>query len=339
MGYQSGDEEDDNFVICTDEEYMSGGYIGNSEWENLPPAPERLNKKIIAAHATAMRCAEEDLDGQKNKADILQGPYCVGGLAVRSIRQHKQQAHKRLETGELDESGYQRQLRHINTTGKRWDRRVQLTLSFGAKRKEPPSDLKEEPPTQKKKIFHAIATSDDDLINIAPITTTPLPFTLAPVTIEDCTSISNYELNEEHVQTEEMAALLNTEDRIREAIIVEEVEEMDDVMAEEVPNRSPQELQEAAKALLMKSRKSKNYHGEQMYAALVDFYRWQTRMGRIASSLRVARNCGRGKSFAQVICKQACHFEGHDAITQTHQGRRAHGTGLLNDEDFYMNVQ
>ena len=64
MGYQSSDEEDDNFVTHTDEEYMSDGYIGNSKWETLPPAAtytEQLTKKKIAACATAMRHAEEDL--------------------------------------------------------------------------------------------------------------------------------------------------------------------------------------------------------------------------------------------------------------------------------------
>ena len=64
MGYQSSDEEDDNFVTHTDEEYMSDGYIGNSEWGTLPPAAtytERLTKKKIGARATAMRRAEEDL--------------------------------------------------------------------------------------------------------------------------------------------------------------------------------------------------------------------------------------------------------------------------------------
>ena len=43
---------------------MSDSYIGNSEWEILPPAAtytERLTKKKIVARATAMRRAEEDL--------------------------------------------------------------------------------------------------------------------------------------------------------------------------------------------------------------------------------------------------------------------------------------
>ena len=58
-------EDDNNFVICTNEAHMSNSYNGDSEWEDLPPAAtysERLTKKKIAARAVARE--------EKEKCDL-----------------------------------------------------------------------------------------------------------------------------------------------------------------------------------------------------------------------------------------------------------------------------
>ena len=72
---ENKDQEDDNdFVICTNEDYMSDGYNGDSEWEDLPPAAtysEQLTKRKITAQAAAMRHAEEIFDGRKDKTGVL----------------------------------------------------------------------------------------------------------------------------------------------------------------------------------------------------------------------------------------------------------------------------
>ena len=61
---QKDPEDDNNFVICTNEDHMSNGYNGDNEWEDLSPAAtysERLIKKKIAARAVA-RVEQEKCD-------------------------------------------------------------------------------------------------------------------------------------------------------------------------------------------------------------------------------------------------------------------------------------
>ena len=51
-------EDDNNFVICTDEDHMSGGYNRDSEWEDLPPAAtysERFTKLLGRQHKRKRR--------------------------------------------------------------------------------------------------------------------------------------------------------------------------------------------------------------------------------------------------------------------------------------------
>lgn len=348
MATENEDPEDSNdFIIYTDEDDMSDGYNGDSEWDDLPPAAtyaEHLTKKKKAPLMAAMRHAEEMFDGQKDKTGILRGPYCIGGLSKCSIQRKEQAARKGLASGMFDESGFQKQMQHVVTLKKKLDSKHQLVLCFKAKQKNSPSDSCDEgPPAKKRVVSPTISIHNFDSMDINPAPVGPSledpSQRILSFTVRDCTDASDDELNNQYITNTGKAAPLLNEEEIKEATEVEEVEELDDIMAEEVPIRSSKKLQDTAETYLKKARKLKNHYNEQMYAALIDFYQWQPKMGRIGASLRVARNHGRGKAFAQVVWKQAHHFEGHDTITQPCLGHHAKGTGLLNDEDFYLNLQ
>ncbi|KAJ7934884.1 hypothetical protein B0H13DRAFT_1854876 [Mycena leptocephala] len=101
----------------------------------------------------------------------------------------------------------------------------------------------------------------------------------------------------------------------------------------------PSELGCLAADSLKKARKLKDFCSTVLFAALVDFYRWMPRMGRLRAALRVSKNHGRGPAFQRVLCTQARFFEANGALKPTHQGHRAKQYGLLDDEGFYMGVQ
>ena len=101
----------------------------------------------------------------------------------------------------------------------------------------------------------------------------------------------------------------------------------------------PAELGALAADSLKAARKAKNFRGMVLFAALVDFYRWMPRMGRLRAALRVAKNHGRGPAFQRVLCAQARFFEANGALKPSHQGQRQKQNGLLDDEGFYMGVQ
>ncbi|KAJ7107219.1 hypothetical protein C8R43DRAFT_1091981 [Mycena crocata] len=92
----------------------------------------------------------------------------------------------------------------------------------------------------------------------------------------------------------------------------------------------PSELGALASECLKKAQKDQVYCSTILFAALVDFYRWMPRMGRLRAALQVAKN--------HVLCAQARFFEANGALKPSHQGPRERSK-LLDDEGFYTGVQ
>ena len=336
----------DSFLPWSEEEVTSGGYSGDEEWENLPPATycEWHKNKKAREHAAQWKRSEETYwDGEKSKIGIKRGSYKISGLATRTLQEKRQHAALKHMSGELDEAGYQRQLLHINSLAKKSTTVVQLTLPF-VKRKDPPTADSSQPPA-KRLCFEQYPGANAIMVpsqagGPEPVSSSSLPPTpCCTVTVEDCDDISDHKLDNEFVGQYEDIAPLVTDELAKDMADGKEIKDFDNMMAEEVPVRSCKELQEAAYAQLHAVHRNKNYDAEQVYATLTDFCRWCPRMGKIASSLRVARNHGQGPYFARTVQAQASHFEAHDCVAHSRRGHRPTGTGLLNDEDVYMTLQ
>ncbi|KAJ7935007.1 hypothetical protein B0H13DRAFT_2305164 [Mycena leptocephala] len=140
--------------------------------------------------------------------------------------------------------------------------------------------------------------------------------------------------------------LLEQEARLKEGdaaidsiAVADEISSWIDTVLDDAAPLDPSELGCLAADSLKKARKLKDFLSTVLFAALVDFYRWMPRMGRLRASLRVSKNHGRGPAFQRVLCTQARFFEANGALKPTHQGHRAKQYGLLDDEGFYMGVQ
>ncbi|KAJ7648975.1 hypothetical protein DFH06DRAFT_996741 [Mycena polygramma] len=122
-------------------------------------------------------------------------------------------------------------------------------------------------------------------------------------------------------------------------IVADEISEWVDTVLDDAAPVEPSELGFLAADCLKKARKSHDFRSTVLFAALVDFYRWMPRMGRLSAALRVAKNHGCGPAFQRVLCVQARFFEATGTLKPSHQGRRQKEHGLLDDEGFYMGVQ
>ncbi|KAJ7150019.1 hypothetical protein C8R43DRAFT_1088096 [Mycena crocata] len=122
-------------------------------------------------------------------------------------------------------------------------------------------------------------------------------------------------------------------------ITADEIAEWVDTVLDDAAPLAPAELGSLAGDCLKHARKSHDFRGTVLFAALVDFYRWIPCMGRLRAALRVAKYHGRGPAFQRVICAQARYFEANGCIQPSRQGQRKKQKGLLDDEGFYMGVQ
>jgi hypothetical protein len=150
--------------------------------------------------------------------------------------------------------------------------------------------------------------------------------------IEDEVEVTTAELVQEARDT-------NGDAHVDSVAAADDIAEWVDTVLDDAAPLRPEELGALASECLKIARKKKDYRSTVLFAALVDFYRWMHRMGRLGAALRIAKNHGKGPAFQRVVAAQARFFEAYGSLKPSHQGRRQKSNGLLDDEGFYMGVQ
>ncbi|KAJ7123021.1 hypothetical protein C8R44DRAFT_735628 [Mycena epipterygia] len=140
-------------------------------------------------------------------------------------------------------------------------------------------------------------------------------------------------------ELEKQARLEHGDEIIDSIAVADDIAEWVDTVLEDAAPLRLDQLGSLASESLKVARKKKDYRSTVLFAALVDFYRWMPRMGRLRAALRVAQNHGRGPAFQRVLAAQARFFEVNGSLKPSHQGRRQKSNGLLDNEGFYMGVQ
>jgi hypothetical protein len=106
-------------------------------------------------------------------------------------------------------------------------------------------------------------------------------------------------------QLEKQARELDGDEAIDSIAIADDVAEWVDTILDDAAPLKPDELHALAVDGLKAARKNKDYRSTVLFAALVDFFCWMPRMGRLRAALRVSLNHGRGPAFQCVLCAQA----------------------------------
>ncbi|KAF7342874.1 DDE family endonuclease [Mycena sanguinolenta] len=181
------------------------------------------------------------------------------------------------------------------------------------------------------------SSSDDDIQEISGMSSAPVP-----EEEEESSSSNESEIVDEvDISPEELesAARQKEGDAAVDSIaIADDIAEWVYTILEDAAPLEPDQLQSLASDGLKAARKKKDYRSTVLFAALVDFYRWMPRMGRLRAALRIAKNHGRGPAFQRVLCAQARFFEANGSLKPSYQGQREKHNGLLDDEGFYLGV-
>jgi hypothetical protein len=278
------------------------------------------------------------------------GPYGVGGLAPRTIQQKCRKLKDDFESGKLRISAaeFERQLAVIRAQGSSGaadtkSKQRSITSMFAkapAKRScvisddevleiSPPMETSFLPPAKRSK-------PDNDLAAFSSSSSVP------GENNDEGTSPAESDIEEEpEVSPEELekeARLEHGDAAVDSIAVADDIAEWIEVL-EDAALLDPTSLGALASDSLKLARKNKNYRSTVLFAALVDFYRWMPRMGRLRAALRIAKNHGRGPAFQRVIAAQARFFEANGSLKPSHQGQHKLQKGLLNDEGFYMGLQ
>jgi hypothetical protein len=112
--------------------------------------------------------------------------------------------------------------------------------------------------------------------------------------IEDERDISPEELEEEAREEEGDAA-------VDSIVVADDIAEWIDTALDDAAPSEPDALCSLAADCLKTACKNQDYRSTVLFAALVDFYRWMPRMGRLRAALCVAKNHGRGPAFQRVL--------------------------------------
>ncbi|KAF8139572.1 hypothetical protein K438DRAFT_1785531 [Mycena galopus ATCC 62051] len=335
-------------------------------WESLPTPrtyDERMSRNDqkranaeAKRRATEMRSAEHQLGGAINNQQGLsgkhRGPYGVGGLAPRMIQQKCKKLKDDFESGKLRISAteLERQLAAIRAQGS--------TGTSDAKSKQ--TSITSMFAKALPKRSRAISVSDDDVLEISPpIDTSSQPpekrskpdgsqasssasSSVPGENKDEAISPADSDIEEEpEISPEELekeARLEHGDEAVNSIVVADNIPEWIEVLEDAAP-LDPASLGALASDSLKLARKNQDYRSTVLFAALVDFYRWMPRMGRLRAALRIAKNHGRGPAFQRVIAAQARFFEANGSLKPSHQGQQKLQKGLLNDEGFYMGLQ
>lgn len=280
-------------------------------------------------------------------------PYGIGGVSKRAIQEKRKKLRDDFNDGLLDIS---------------WEELNKQLASIRATASAPPKPAMNNQPSISsmfskalpQKHAHTVSVSSDDGIEEIPapaakrlkLNTASSSALPAPSFEEEEESSSaesevpssaESEIHEEvdisPEQLEIEARLENGDDSVDSIVVADEIAEWVETVLDDAAPLGHAQLGSLAADCLKIARKNKDYRSESYFAALVDFYRWMPRMGRLAAALRVSKNHGRGPAFQRVIAAQARFFEANGSLKPSHQGQREKSNGLLDDEGFYMGVQ
>ncbi|KAJ7337389.1 hypothetical protein DFH08DRAFT_1014352 [Mycena albidolilacea] len=360
--------DDDSASSTADETAWESDWEEGSEgeaelWESLPTPRtyeeriKRNDEKKAKAKAkqrmAEIRSAEHRLDGpMHDQRGAQRGPYGIGGLSTRSIQEKCKKLRDDFDKGivKITEAQLQRQLAAIKaqgSTGTSGPKLKQTSISSmfakapSTKRSRPASvssdsDIQEitNPVEVSLEPAPKCSKPDDNTAASSPAPSAPVSEEEKPSDesdIEDETEMSPEELEKE-------ARLQHGDEIIDSIAVTDNIAEWIEVLEDAAPV-GPESLHALAADCLKLARKKQDYRSTVLFAALVDFYRWMPRMGRLRAALRIAKNHGRGPAFQRVIAAQARFFEANGSLKPSHQGQRKVQKGLLNDEGFYMGVQ
>jgi hypothetical protein len=131
--------------------------------------------------------------------------------------------------------------------------------------------------------------------------------------IEDETEMSPEELEKE-------ARLQHGNNIVDSTVVADNIAEWIEVLEDAAPV-GPENLNALAADCLKLARKKQDYRSTVLFAALVDFYGWMPRMGRLCAALRIAKDHGHSPAFQRVIAAQARFFEANGSLKPSHQGQ------------------
>ncbi|KAF8211778.1 hypothetical protein K438DRAFT_58293 [Mycena galopus ATCC 62051] len=325
---------------------------------------EEKRARIAAEKQNAeIRGAEHRFAGPVNsQKGKKRGPYSIGGTSARAVREKSKKLKDDFRNKKLKISHeeLQRQLETIKSqgsTGTSGKKQQNIAAMFGMAQKRPraasilseddiqrasgmPSSsgrskqLKTGPVPEEEEE----SSSDDDIQEISGMSSAPMPEEEEESSSSDESEI----VDEVDISPEELesAARQKEGDAAVDSIaIADNIAEWVDTILEDAAPPETDQLQSLASDGLKAARKNKDYRSTVLFAALVDFYHWMPRMGRLRAALRIAKNHGCGPAFQRVLCAQARFFEANGSLKPSHQGQREKHNGLLDDEGFYLGVQ
>jgi hypothetical protein len=140
-------------------------------------------------------------------------------------------------------------------------------------------------------------------------------------------------------ELEEQARLEDGDTAVDSIAIADDIAEWVETILDDAAPPESDKLHSLATDCLKDARKKKDYRSTVLFAALVNFYHWMPRMGRLRAALRIAKNHGRGPAFQCVLAAQARYFEATGSLKPSHQGHWQKSNGFLDDEGFSIGVQ
>ncbi|KAK7065030.1 DDE family endonuclease [Favolaschia claudopus] len=312
---------------------------------------EQKREKAAAKRRKAeMRSAEFQEAGPTEQTGKKRGPYTIGGLSKRRLQEKKKKLRDDFKSGQLDISKEELDRQIVATDVEAAPSKTQSlhqTSILNMFSKAAPKKRLRAPSFEVQEVSESSSSSKRPRTGSVSMATSPA---LSSVDLraeeeedesesdssDESEPVSEVELEPE--QIEEEARDLYGDEAVDSVAEADDVAEWVEILEDAAPPE-PDRLQALAADCLRIARKQHDYRSEVLFAALVDFYRWMGRMGRLRAALRVAKNHGRGVSFQRVLAAQARFFESSGTLKPSHQGQREKSNGLLDDEGFYMGVQ
>ncbi|KAJ6632498.1 hypothetical protein B0H10DRAFT_2251958 [Mycena sp. CBHHK59/15] len=286
-------------------------------WETMPVpqtyderAQRNTEKQEKAAkkRRIAEMCSAEHQEAgtTNNQQGKTQGPYGIGGLSKRSIQKKKKKLRDNFNSGllQISEDEFKRQLASINMEGSiPAPAPAKIQLSISAMEGTDPSPESSSVAIREEEEESSASVESDEESSSA----------------SDESEVEN-EIDIAPEELEEQARQVEGDMAVDSIVVADDIAEWIDTVLDDAAPRELDELCSLAVDCLKDARKKHNYRSTVLFAALVDFYRWMPRMGRLRAALCVARNHGRGPAFQRVLTAQARFFEANGSLKPSHQG-------------------
>ncbi|KAJ7325750.1 hypothetical protein DFH08DRAFT_816827 [Mycena albidolilacea] len=285
------------------------------DWERQPQPTtfeerrkmnEEKRARIAAKKRNAeIRSAEHRLAGPANpQQGKKRGPYGIGGTSARTIREKSKKLRDDFKNSTLriSHEELQRQLEAIKSQGSSENsgqKQQNIADMFGMAQKRPwaASILSEDDIPRASGISSSSgrskrlktapvpeeeeeSSSEDDIQVISGMSSAPVPEEEEESSSSDESEI----LDEIDISPEELesAARQKEGDAAVDSIAVaDNIAEWVDTILEDAAPLETDQLQSLASDCLKAARKNKDYRSTVLLAALVDFYHWMPRMGRV----------------------------------------------------------